>query len=50
MSSVEGASLEARLRAEDFEPSVWSSLPGDRFEHQAAGTAGTSARGRGYRW
>jgi quercetin dioxygenase-like cupin family protein len=32
MSPVDRASLEARLRAEGLEPTVWSSLPGDRFE------------------
>ena len=38
MSPVDRASLEARLRAEGLEPSVWS------------GTLGTRAEGRGYRW
>jgi len=33
MSPVDRASLEARLCAEGLEPSVWSSLPRDRFEH-----------------
>jgi quercetin dioxygenase-like cupin family protein len=32
MSPVDRASLEARLRAEGLEPSVWSSMPGERFE------------------
>ena len=37
MSPVDRASLEARLRAEGLEPSVWSSLPRVRFERHAHG-------------
>ena len=108
MSSVDRATLEARLKAEGLEASAWSNLAGERFEervndfdkvvvvvegsityglsgygvgylltpgerldlpanvphdalvgpkgvtcleaHLAAGTVGTRAKGRGYRW
>jgi quercetin dioxygenase-like cupin family protein len=108
MSSVDRATLEARLKAEGLEASAWSNLAGERFEervndfdkvvvvvegsityglsgygvgylltpgerldlpanvphdalvgpkgvtcleaHLAAGTFGTRAKGRGYRW
>jgi quercetin dioxygenase-like cupin family protein len=32
LSSVQRAVLEARLRAEGLDPSVWSNLPGHRYE------------------
>jgi hypothetical protein len=32
MSSVDRASLEARLKAEGLQASAWSNLPGERFE------------------
>ena len=35
MSPADRASLEARLRAEGLEPTVWSSMPGERFEQHA---------------
>jgi quercetin dioxygenase-like cupin family protein len=33
MSPLDRVSIEARLRAEGLDPSAWSSLPGERFEH-----------------
>lgn len=35
MSPADRAGLEARLRAEGLQPSVWSSMPGGRFERHA---------------
>ena len=34
MSSVDRASLEARLKAQGIEASPWSNLPGERLERQ----------------
>ena len=70
MSSIDRASLEARMRDQGLEPAAWSSLAGTKFwahthdydtvvgpkgvtcleAHLPAGTMGTRAKGRGYRW
>lgn len=53
MSPADRAGLEARLRAEGLEPTVWSSMPGERFGSVVRDVGrkfGTRAQGRGSRW
>jgi hypothetical protein len=35
MTTIDRASLEARMRDQGLEPAAWSNLPGERFEEHA---------------